>query len=140
MRVKKKCCHGDAVGAASTHLKICVSMRAQEKWVWQLYRARTLVLPPVGRRALRPGSHRPILCRTVLQRPFFSEQTERKLILLLDATLLGTRLKPCPPIARVLSLNRLYSSSNGNTRFRKPQALSSVFAALSRYSPGPSAF
>ena len=70
----------------------------------------------------------------------FSEQTERKLILLLDATLLGTRLKPCPPIARVLGLNRLYSSSNGNTRFRKPQALSSVFAALSRYSPGPSAF
>ena len=79
MRVENKCCHGDALGPQSTRLKICVSMRAGEVGT-------LLVLPPVGRRTLRPGSHRPIrlsLCRNSSAASIFSEQTERELNLLL---------------------------------------------------------
>ena len=45
-------------------------------------------------------------------------KTEHELILLLKTLCCyATRLKPRPPIVRVLSLNRLYSSSKGNTCF-----------------------
>ena len=105
--------------------------------MWQLYRARAAASRTTSSSSGFSPAHSIISLQDSSAASIFSEQTERELILLLKTLrcyAFETVLKPCQPIARVLSLNRLYSSSNGNTRFR-PLVASSLRSAATAQGP-----